>query len=99
MRTDFGEASFSVTFTSPRWPVLAARFQSAGTPLWLHDAAYPVVMDYLKKLIQKYPDVDLEAMLLSALAVTWKNANAFFFVYTLEDYLGKNPSQKKSLQP
>jgi len=68
-----------------------ARFQSAATPYWLSDAAYREVIGYLEKLRQRYPKADYEQILVSALAVTWKNATSLFFVRTLEDYWKRNP--------
>ena len=74
-----------------------AHFQSAATPYWLSDAGHREVIGYLEKLRQRYPKADFEQILVSALAVTWKNATSLFFVRTLEDYWKRYPlTLKKS---
>ena len=74
-----------------------ARFQSTATPPWLSDTAYREVLNYLEKIRQQYPKVDYEQILVSSLAVTWKNIKNLLFVYTLEDYWKRFPlTLKKS---
>ncbi len=74
-----------------------ARFQSTATPPWLSDTAYREVLNYLEKIWQQYPKADYEQILVSSLAVTWKNIKNLLFVYTLEDYWKRFPlTLKKS---
>ncbi|MCC6279278.1 MAG: hypothetical protein IT262_01665 [Saprospiraceae bacterium] len=74
------------------------RLQTDHRPGWLSASGYDKTLEYIGKIRHQYPNVSPEQVLLSALAVTWRNERSLFFVLTLGDFWKRYPLTLKNAE-